>query len=177
MLTPFAPGTREPTLHPAGRAFERLVRRRDRKRRNQRIAAGVVGMAVFVAAVWIVTSGLSVDRLQTSVVPGGDVTGPRDRTDGPARNRTGGVHRPASRGAAPQHPEPGELVLEFGGEPLQRYVDLYVDVRGRTADRRQFATNVPMVRTVIGGRSSRAATDPGGPGSRAFGGHFDRAVR
>ena len=37
--------------------FERLVRRRDRKRRNRRIAAGVVGIAVFVAAVWIVTSG------------------------------------------------------------------------------------------------------------------------
>jgi hypothetical protein len=37
-------------------AFERLERRRERKRRNQRIAAGVVGIAVFVAAVWIVTS-------------------------------------------------------------------------------------------------------------------------
>ena len=34
-------------------AFERLLRRRDRKRRNQRITAGVVGIAVFVAAVWI----------------------------------------------------------------------------------------------------------------------------
>jgi Tol biopolymer transport system component len=37
-------------------ALERLIRRRDRKRRNQRIAAGVVGIAFFVAAVWIVTS-------------------------------------------------------------------------------------------------------------------------
>jgi hypothetical protein len=45
-------------------AFERLVRRRDRKRRNQRITAGVVGIAVFVAAVWIVTSGGSSDRTQ-----------------------------------------------------------------------------------------------------------------
>jgi hypothetical protein len=51
--------------------FERLVRRRDRKRRNQRIAAGVVGIAVFVAAVWIVTSGLSLLRSEKSVVPGG----------------------------------------------------------------------------------------------------------
>jgi len=46
-------------------AFERLRRRRDRKRRNQRIAAGVVGIAVFVAAVWIVTSGGPSDRTQT----------------------------------------------------------------------------------------------------------------
>jgi hypothetical protein len=45
-------------------AFERLRRRRDRKRRNQRIAAGVVGIAVFVAAIWIVTSGASSDRTQ-----------------------------------------------------------------------------------------------------------------
>ena len=28
--------------------------RRDHKRRNQRIAAGVVGITVFVAAIWIV---------------------------------------------------------------------------------------------------------------------------
>jgi hypothetical protein len=56
--------------------FERLERRRDRKRRNKRIAAGVVGIAVFVAAIWIVTNGGVFDRSETSVVPGGDVTGP-----------------------------------------------------------------------------------------------------
>jgi len=55
-------------------AWDRLVGRRDRKRRNQRIAAGVVGIAVFVAAVWAVTSGLSLDRSEKSVVPAG--TGP-----------------------------------------------------------------------------------------------------
>jgi dipeptidyl aminopeptidase/acylaminoacyl peptidase len=50
--------------------------RRDRKRRNQRIAAGVVGMAVFVAAVWIVTSVGSLDRSETPAVPGPAETGP-----------------------------------------------------------------------------------------------------
>jgi hypothetical protein len=55
-------------------AFERLLHRRDRKRRNQRIAAGVVGIAVFVAAVWIVTSAGSPDRSQTPAVPGGAAT-------------------------------------------------------------------------------------------------------
>jgi hypothetical protein len=69
---------------PEGGSFERLVRRRDRKRRNQRIAVGVVGIAVFIAAVWIVTSVGSLDRSETSVVPGGDVTGPAAVT-GPAR--------------------------------------------------------------------------------------------
>jgi hypothetical protein len=44
--------------------MDSLIRRRDRKRRNQRITAGVVGIAVFVAAVWIVTSVGSLDRTQ-----------------------------------------------------------------------------------------------------------------
>ena len=64
-------------IQPDG-AFERLVRRRDRKRRKQRIAAGVVGIAVFVAASLVVTSVGSLDRSETSVVPGGDVTGPAE---------------------------------------------------------------------------------------------------
>jgi Tol biopolymer transport system component len=42
--------------------YEALFRRRDRKRRNQRIAAGLVGIAVFVAAIWIVTTGGPFDR-------------------------------------------------------------------------------------------------------------------
>ena len=63
---------------PAPFDFDDVARRRDRKRRNQRIAAGVVGIAVFVAAVWIVTSVGSLDRSEPSVVPGGDVTGPAE---------------------------------------------------------------------------------------------------
>ena len=52
--------------------FEGFVRRRDRKRRNQRIAAIVVATAVFIVPVWIVATGGWSDRTQT---PGG--TGPR----------------------------------------------------------------------------------------------------
>ena len=63
--------------------FERLVRRRDRKRRNMRIAAGVVGIAVFVAAVWIVTSGGVFDR-STPAVPGSE-TRPTQTAPPPAR--------------------------------------------------------------------------------------------
>jgi hypothetical protein len=57
-------------------SFERLIRRRDRKRRNQRIAAGVVGIAVFVAAIWIVTSVKSLDHSETSVPAVSGTTGP-----------------------------------------------------------------------------------------------------
>jgi len=67
-------------------AFERLVRRRDRKRRNQRITAGVVGIGIFVAAVWIVTTAGSFDRTQTPAATGPAATGPAE---------TGPVGRPA----------------------------------------------------------------------------------
>jgi Tol biopolymer transport system component len=48
-------------------AWDRLIGRRDRKRRNQRIAAGVVGIAVFVAAV-LVTTGGSFNRTQQPAI-------------------------------------------------------------------------------------------------------------
>jgi hypothetical protein len=62
---------------------ESIVRRRDRKRRNQRIAAGLVGIAVFVTAVWVVTSGGAFDR-STPTVPGSK-TGPAQTALPPAR--------------------------------------------------------------------------------------------
>jgi hypothetical protein len=75
--------------------YDAMLRRRDRKRRNQRIAAGVVGIAVFVAAVWIVTSFGSLDRSETSVGPAGEVTGPAET--GPAET----AQPPARASAAP----------------------------------------------------------------------------
>jgi hypothetical protein len=62
---------------------ESIVRGRDRKRRNQRIAAGVVGIAVFVAAIWIVTSGGAFGEA-TPAVPGSQ-TGPPQTAPPPAR--------------------------------------------------------------------------------------------
>jgi WD40 repeat protein len=61
---------------PLNLELESILRRRDRKRRNQRVAAGVVGIAVFVAAVWVVTSVGSLDRSETPAVPGSAETGP-----------------------------------------------------------------------------------------------------
>src|SRR5262245_5501510 len=63
-------------------AYEALLRRRDRKRRNQRITAGVLGIAVFVAAVWFVRDVTSLGS-ETSVVPA--VSGATDPAEtGPA---------------------------------------------------------------------------------------------
>jgi Tol biopolymer transport system component len=48
--------------------YELLLRRRDRKRRNQRITAGLVGIAVFVAALWAVTTGGSFNRTEQPAI-------------------------------------------------------------------------------------------------------------
>jgi dipeptidyl aminopeptidase/acylaminoacyl peptidase len=76
----------EPLFDTPEPSFERFRRRRERKRRNQRITAGVVGIAVFVAAVLAVTTIGPFDRTPTPAAPGTDtgptVTGPSET--GPA---------------------------------------------------------------------------------------------
>ena len=131
--------------------YDALLRRHDRKRRNQRITAGVVGMAIFVAAVWIVTSGLSVDRSQTSVVPGGDVTGPTETgpTVPPETERVGFIGLPPE-GAAQSTPERGELVLEFiGGPGTPTSTDMWMYADGRLIWR-QWANDGANYRDVTG---------------------------
>jgi hypothetical protein len=59
-------------------ALAKTIARARRRSRNQRIAAGVVGIAVFVAAVWVVTGGGWFDRTETPAVPGPAVTGPTE---------------------------------------------------------------------------------------------------
>jgi hypothetical protein len=125
----------ERITRPAGFTFDDLERRRGRKRRNQRIAAGVVGIAVFVAAVLIVTNGLSLDLSETPSVPAGSgTTGPAET--GPAvagptvAPDTGwdGVGLPP-KGTPPSTPAEGELVRGNGGIHPWRYAQVYEDGR------------------------------------------------
>ena len=99
---------------PAPFDFDDVARRRDRKRRNQRITAGVVGIAVFVAAVWIVTSGLSLDRSETSVT-GADTT--RSTETGPTMTES-----TDSPDAACVAPASDRLGCWFGGLPPEEAV-------------------------------------------------------
>jgi len=57
--------------------IDSVRRRSSQRRRNQRISAGVVGLAVFVVAVLVVTTFGSLDRTQTPAAPGGADTGPK----------------------------------------------------------------------------------------------------
>jgi hypothetical protein len=70
-------------FEPLPDAFERVLVRHDRKRRNQRVAAGVVGIALFVPAIWIVAAGGAFDRTQTPAAPGSE-TGPKQTAPPPA---------------------------------------------------------------------------------------------
>ena len=97
--------------------LEEFHNRRDRKRRNQRIAAGVVGIAVFVAAVWIVTSVGSFDRTQTPAVPGGSETGPTETGPSVAPDPDAeSINGLPPEGATPSTPESGELVAELANQ-------------------------------------------------------------
>ena len=101
-------------------SFEGFLRRRDRKRRNQRIAAGMVGFAVFLAAIALVAVSPS-DR---SVTPLGG--GERQPTGSPEAEGIVGLPTP---GATPSAPEHGRLVLYFeGGGPFSA-VWVYADGR------------------------------------------------
>jgi hypothetical protein len=117
-------------------AYERLLRRRDRRRRNQRIAAGVVGIVVFVAAVGLVTTFGSSDRRQPGA-SGGAATGPT--ATGPTV--TGPTVTPTETsddgwdgngippvGVALSIPAEGEVVAEYA-ELHAGYVFVYADGR------------------------------------------------
>jgi hypothetical protein len=102
-------------------ALDRLLRRGDRKRRTQRIAAGVVGIAVFVAAIWIVTSSGSLDQTRIPAAPGVG-TGPTGIEDGGTRFAL------PPEGAVPSTPETGELIITMHARPGDDFPSSFVPV-------------------------------------------------
>jgi hypothetical protein len=114
---------------PPPHGFERMLRRRDRKRRNQRITAGVVGIAVFVMAIWIIATGGPFDRTLTPIAPG--PTGPT----GPPPHPVGvGLMGFPPEGAPPSAPEHGDLVVGIGfghtaGDAERFSLHVYADGR------------------------------------------------
>jgi Tol biopolymer transport system component len=159
---------------PAPFDLDDVARRRDRKRRNQRIAAGVVGIAVFVAAVWIVTSGLSLDRSETSVVPGGDVTGPAET--GPAETGPT-VTGPTETGPSDQFGQgPSGQADQFGHLPVS-VTDYLVDLE--TGARTPLPESIVGTKDVTSGYavspdgSRLAYLSPGGGGVGIFVANLD----
>jgi hypothetical protein len=104
--------------------YERMLRRRERKQRNQRVAAGLMGIAVFVVAIWIATGG-PIDRGQAPASMGPGL--------GPDVGPIGLFGLPAE-GATPSVPTRSELVLSFtyghsGGDPGRFTVHVLADGR------------------------------------------------
>lgn len=107
-----------------------LLRRRDDKRRKQRISAGVVGIAVFVVAIWIVTSVSSLIRTDGSLTPaetGPVETGPTGSTGSAGIGWNGlGFLPPAW--TTPSTPAEGEVVASFA-KPNRGFVYVFADGR------------------------------------------------
>jgi hypothetical protein len=127
-------------LSPPRIPFDRLVRRRDRRRRNQRIRAGVLGIAIAIAVGWL---GVNANRR------------PRGR---PIPRR----RHPSSAGAASSscssHGEPGS-----GGTWLPK-------TRGRAWSARSWRpTGSSTVRTpnIVGASSRAPSGHPTVAGSRS----------
>jgi len=109
-------------------SFEGFVRRRDRKRRNQRIAAGIVGFAVFLAAIALV----ALSPIDSSVTPGGG--GEPQPTGPPATSivpEAGGIVGLPTPGATPSAPEHGGLVLYLEGGAGGPFTAVWVYADGR----------------------------------------------
>jgi hypothetical protein len=120
-------------------SWDRLLGRRHRRRRNQRIAAGVVGMAVFLATIWFVSSAGPLHRTHS---PGGPQPTAPSITPTPTPAPTqpssatgiGFTDRLPPTDLAPSAPERGELVLDFAfghtfGDPGRFVGWLYEDGR------------------------------------------------
>jgi hypothetical protein len=98
-------------------SFERFLRRRDRRRLNQRIAAGTVGIAVVVGLIWFGA---------TAVAPHDEGVGTQPTVSpGP----TGQIPGLPPAGATPSTPEVGELVLHLEGTGGLSSVWVYEDGR------------------------------------------------
>jgi hypothetical protein len=120
VLERFAPlfEARDPSVH-------EFLRRRDRKRRNQRITAGAVGIIVFLVGLWVASGGSPFHRAR-----------PRPATPAPTTLPRGpiGLVGLAPEGAVPSTPVTGEPVLEFSfghtdGDPGRFDLHVYQDGR------------------------------------------------
>ena len=109
--------------------------RRDRKRRNQRIAAGVVGLVVSM----LVTAGL-IRALESGRVPAH-----RPIQPSPSTERVGFVGLPPE-GVQPSTPPSGGVVLSSNGfgDPEGVRVDLYVFADGTIIWQKWTIHSVPV---------------------------------
>ena len=103
--------------------------------RSRRLVAGVVGLAFFAGAVWLVTTGGAYRPVPrptpepTEPSPALDAAAIAD-PDVPITARVGFVGLPP-QGAAPSRPRHGELVLSYFGEQFTHWYEVWVYADGR----------------------------------------------
>jgi hypothetical protein len=119
-------------LAPPEPAFDRLLDRRDRRRRNERTAA-LVGIAVFAATAWAVANSEPRRTVQPAVPRPTTVRVPEPVPEATYPGPVGLTGLP-SPGSTPSSPTKGQLVLHFGfahtaGDPGNFRLNLYEDGR------------------------------------------------
>jgi hypothetical protein len=129
----------EPLFETPEPSFELFLRRRDRKRRTQRVVAGAVALALFAATAWFVT-GAPFDRTSTPTVPGPTGAPSPEPTPSVADPQAVGFIGLPPEGAAPSTPRRGELVLAFyGGTTSGARTRMWVYADGRMIWQKEFA--------------------------------------
>lgn len=119
-------------LAPPEPAFDRLLRRRDRLRRNER-AAALAGIAVFAVTAWVVGNSEPRRTVQPAVPRPTMVQVPEPVPEATYPGPVGLTGLP-SPGSTPSSPIRGRLVLSFGfahtaGDPGNFRLNLYEDGR------------------------------------------------
>jgi len=102
--------------------------------RGRRVAAGVVGIALFVAVVWVATTGGPFAPTPTPSPTGPTEPVPTRVPSAPAEAsltaRVGFIGLPPE-GAVPSRPRTGELVLSYHGRRFARWYQVWVYRDGR----------------------------------------------
>jgi len=124
-------------FEPPPDAFGRFLTYHDRRRQRRQVTAGVVGIAVFVAAIVLVASS-PFERTDAPGVPGaGAATGPSVPPD---PDRASSIGLPPE-GADPSSPERGELVITYYGRPEFGVLQVLVYADGRVIWREEYGSN------------------------------------
>lgn len=112
-------------MRPRPIGVDDLIRRRERRNRNQRIAAGVVAIAVFVVPVWFLSTDRRSDRF---------IHSPATVTTATSQPAVEGILGLPPEGATPSTPARGQNVLHFwfghtSGDAGRFSLYLYADGR------------------------------------------------
>jgi hypothetical protein len=122
-------------FEPPPDALERFLTYQDRRRRRRQATAGVVGIAIFVVTVSIVTMRWSFDRTQPPAQPGPPAPSQPSTSADPDGGSSIGL---PPDGVDPSSPGRGQLVISYYGRPSFGVLQVLVYADGRVIWREEY---------------------------------------